>query len=399
MIGRLLFGIVILALSASQSAAAQTLREAVEGAWALNPQIKALEARRNEFIARREAARAFFPAPPAITLSHATDQPIQNRNQRVTEAELSAPLWLPGERTATQQVAVADLARTDAQLAQARLAVAGAVRGAVYKFALAERESELSDRRVGNARALETDVARRVRAGEVAALELDQARSELFEAQANARERQARLAAARTALLSLTGLRAPPQSFEEPLAPERDISDHPLLQADARGIDAATAALQLVDTARRESPEIGLFVGRNRDTFGTQYDTTVGLRFRLPFSTRARNAPRQAAALADLAAAQARYDDDARKLRVEFATAKVVLAAAEAETPLVRARLQAVRSSVSRLQGAYDAGQIGLIELIRARVALFQAELALARNRLAIGQARALVNQALGVVP
>lgn len=399
MIRPILVGIVMLGISAWQSAAAETLRDAVEGAWALNPQIKALEARRNEFIARSSAAGAFFPAPPAITLSHVTDQLIENKRQRSTELELSTPLWLPGEGTATQQVAEADLTRIDAQLSLARLTVAGAVRDAIYKFALAEREAELADRQVDNVRSLEADVARRVRAGEVAALERDQARSELFDAQAIARAQQAQVAVTRTALLSLTGLSAPPQSFEEPLAPEQDTGRHPRLQAEARNIDAAEAAFRLVETATRDSPEIGVFVGSNRDTFGTQYDTTVGLRIRLPFSTEARNAPRRAAAVAEVTAAQAEYAAAERELRVELATAQQELAAAESQAPLVAGRLQAVRSALTRLQGSYDAGEIGLIEVLRARIALFDAEVAQVRNHLAIGQARATVNQALGVIP
>lgn len=392
-------GVIMLGLSGWQSANAQTLREAVEGAWALNPQIKALEARRNEFIARRQAAGAFFPAPPAIALSHVTDQLIQDKRQRASEIELSTPLWLPGEGTATEQVAQADLLRTDAQLAFARLTVAGEVRDAVYKFALAEREAELANRRVENARALASDVARRVRAGEVAPLERDQAQGELFAAEANARELQANLAAARTALLSLTGLRTPPQSFEEPLASEQDLARHPRLQAAEHSIEAAQAALRLVGIATRDSPEIGVVVGRNRDTFTTQYDTTIGLRLRVPFATEARNAPRRAAALAEVEAAQAEYAAAKREIGVEVATAQQELAAAEAERPLVDGRLQAARSALSRLQGSYNAGQIGLIEVLRARVAVFDAEVAQASNRLAVGQARARVNQALGVVP
>ncbi len=394
-----LCGLVLTSAITWQDAAAQTLHQAVEGAWALNPQVTALTARRNEFIARRKAAGAWFPAPPAVTLSHLTDQAIVNRQQRDTEIELSAPLWLPGESTATRQVARADLRRNDAQLALVRLTVAGEVRRAVYRFALAEREAGLADRRVENARALESDVARRVSAGDVAALEDDQARGELLDAQANARERQAQVSTARAALLTLTGLRTPPLSFEEPLAAERNIARHPRLEVAERRIAAAQAALRLTEIATRDSPQIGAFAGRNRDIFGTVYDTTIGVRFRLPFATEARNAPRQAAAIAEVEAAEAEYAAAEREIRVEVATAQQELAAAEAESPLVGGRLQALRSALARLQGSYSAGEIGFIEVLRARIALFDAEVAQARNRLAIGQARARINQALGVIP
>ena len=398
---RLVFACIVLVnVALAEGAAAQTLHQAVEGAWALDPQIKALDAGRNEFIAREGAASAFFPAPPAITLGNATDQVIRDRHQRAMELELSTPLWLPGEGTATRQVARADLSRTDARLALARLSVAGKVREAVFAYELAARKAGLDEHRVQDAKALEADVARRARAGEVASFEQDLARGELFTAQAAALEQQAQAAAARTTLLSLTGLRAPPAAFEErPVPDDADIARHPRLQAAERGIDAARAALRLVGIATRDSPEIGVIVTRNQDTFGTQYDTTIGLRLRVPFSNEARNAPRRAAAEAKMVAAQAEYDTAEREIRLDVANARRFLTAAEAERPLVDGRLQANRSTLTRLQGSYNAGEIDLLEVLRARSALFEAGVAQARNRLAIGEAIARINQALGVAP
>lgn len=389
----------VVGMAFAANAMAQSLREEVEAAWTLDPHIAALQAKRNELIARREAAGALFPAPPAITLSYATDQAIEDNRQRSAELEISTPLWLPGERAATQQTAEADILRIDAQLALTRLTVAGAVRDAVFAHALAVREAELAQRRVENARALEADVARRVSAGEVAALELDLARSELFAAEAEARKRQAQAAAARTSLLSLTGLGAPPTNYDEPLAADTAIVRHPQLQVAERSIEAAQASVRLVDIATRSSPEIGVFTTRTRDTFARQYDTAVGLRLRFPFSTRARNAPRQAAAEAELNAALAQRAAAERKIRRDVANAKQALASSEAQTPLVDGRLKAMRQVLSRLQLSYDAGNIGLFEVLRARVALFDAEIAQARNRLAVAQARSRVDQALGVVP
>lgn len=399
MIKSVLLGMVLVGMTVWHGAAAQTLHDAVEGAWMLNPRIQALAAQRKAFVARREAAGALFPAPPAVTLSNATDQLIEDKRQRVMEGELSTPLWLPGEGTATERVADAELVRIDAQLALTRLSVAGEVRGAIYRYALAASEAEIAQRRVGNARALEADVARRVRAGDVALLELDLARSELFAAQANAREQQAQLATARIALLSLTGLKAPPETFAEPSAQRSDITRHPRLQSAEQSMEVARTTLRLVNIATRDSPEIGVFAGRNRDIRGTEYDMTVGLRLRIPFAAESRNAPRRTAVEAELTAAQAEYAAAEREIRVEVATAEQALAAAEAQTPLIEQRLQAVRASATRLQRSYKAGEIGLIEVLRARVAVFEAELAQTQNRLAVVRGRARVNQALGMAP
>ena len=89
-----------------------------------------------------------------------TDQVIVNERQRATEGELAVPLWLPGEGTATEQVVDAELLRTDAQVAEAKLKVADEVRETLYAVALAEGEAKLADQRVSIARELEAYVAR-----------------------------------------------------------------------------------------------------------------------------------------------------------------------------------------------------------------------------------------------
>jgi outer membrane protein TolC len=289
--------------------------------------------------------------------------------------------------------------RSDAQVAEAKLKVAGEVREALYAVALAEGEVKLADQRVGTARELEGDVARRAQAGEAAELEHDLVRGELLDAEAKARERRAELAAARVNLRTLTGLNVPAAVLGEPLAGAQDLEAHPRLQAATRSIAAALAALRLAVIANRDSPEIGVVAGRNRDIRGTEYDTTIGLRLKLPFATEARNAPRRAAAQADVLAAQAEYAGARRQIEAELANSRQALAAAQAQGPLVEARLQVVRQAVSRLRRSYDAGEIGLTELLRGRSTLYDAETASLIRRLAAARARARINQALGLVP
>jgi outer membrane protein TolC len=393
------FGVVLVVVAIPRMACAQTLHDAVEGAWKLDPEIQGLEARRSEFIARRTAAGSFFPGPPTVTLDHATDQVLVNRNQRVSDGELSTPLWLPGEGTATEQVADADLNRTDAQIALAKLKVAGEVRDSVYAYALAEAEAGLARRRLANAEALEADVARRVRAGETAAVEEDLVRGDFLDAQAGARAQEALAAAARASLLSLTGVPAPPRSYAEPLSPASQFARHPRIQAANRAADAARAEVRLAQIATRDNPEVGVFASRNRDIFGTVNDWMLGVRLKVPFPSETRNAPRKAAAAAELTAALAAGAAAERAVRLDLANARRELTALEAQTPLIRARLQAVQSAVGRLRRSYDAGEIGLFDLLRGQATLFEAEIAETRNRIEVGRARARVNQALGMVP
>jgi outer membrane protein TolC len=341
--------------------------------------------------------RRSFPARPPSPSGHVTDQAFQDKRQRSTEIELSTPLWLPGEGTATRASAQAGLARLDAEIAAARLAVAGEVREAAYALALAERQSAIAERRADNARTLERDIARRVRAGESSQLDLDLARGDRLDAEANAQAERASVAAARAALLSLTG-RPPPADFEEPLV-TAEIEQHPRLQAALRAVDAARADLRLTEMSDRDSPEIGIVAGRNRDVRGDEYDSTIGVRLRIPFATEGRNAPRRAAAQAGVSAALAQYAAAQREVRLDVDTSRAALATAEEQSKLLDDRLRAVRDSVTRLERSFAAGQIAMVEVLRGRAALFEAELAQARNSMAVLRARARLNQALGVVP
>jgi outer membrane protein TolC len=388
-----------LAITGGSAATAQSLREGVEAAWAINPEIASLAAKREAIAARRRAAQSWFAGTPAITLGHVTDRVIVNKQQRATEGELNVPLWLPGEGTASEHLVDAELLRSDAQIAEAKLKVAGEVREALYAAALVEGQVKIADQRVDTARELEADVARRERAGEVAALEHDLIRGEFLDAQAKARERRAELATARTNLVAITGLSIPAASLNEPLPAGQDLDAHPRLQAATRSIQAAQAALRLAVISNRDSPEIGVVAGRNRDIRGTEYDTTIGLRLKVPFATDARNAPRRAAAQADVLTAQAEYAGARRQIEAELAGARHALAAAQDQTPLIEGRLQAVRQAVARLRRSYNAGEIGLVDLLRARSTLYEAEEASLANRLAAARARSRLNQAAGLVP
>ena len=198
---------------------------------------------------------------------------------------------------------------------------------------------------------------------------------------------------------ALTGLNIPAASLNEPSAGRQEIDAHPRLQAATRSIEAANAALRLAVISNRDSPELGVVAGRNRDIRGTEFDATVGVRLKVPFATEARNAPRRAAAQADVLAAQAEYAGTRRQIEVELTGARQALAAAQGQTPLIEARLQAVRQAVAKLRRSYDAGEIGLTELLRARGTLYDAEAASLNNRLAAARVRSRINQAVGLVP
>ena len=59
----------------------------------------------------------------------------------------------------------------------------------------------------------------------------------------------------------------------------------------------------------------------------------------------------------------------------------------------------ALRDRLSNVERARNAGEISLVEFVRAQAASFEAELASTTAEVQVGAARARLNQSLGVLP
>ncbi len=379
-------------------AGAQTLRDAVEGAWRLNPEIKSLEARRTVAVAQRGAGESLVPAAPAVMLRHTTDYLSRNVGRREYEAELGVPLWLLGQGTATVRAADALLARTDAEIVARQLAVAGEVRTALWQVSLAERRAELARQRLKVARQLEADTRRTSAAGETSEADLQLARAEALAVAADVRDEELAVEEARQAFRTLTGM-APPKGAPEPDIGQPPLEQHPSLLAAQLGVRSAQAQRQLVDLTTRDNPEVGLMARRERDARGERYDTIMGVSVRIPFSVDAVNAPKRAEAMSEVVRAEADQATLARTVEAEIRQARLALQTAAERLSIARDRAAALRARLSNVERARRGGEISLVELVRAQEAAFEGELARATAEIQVGAARARLNQSLGVLP
>jgi cobalt-zinc-cadmium efflux system outer membrane protein len=389
---------VLAAVLAASPAMAQTLRDAVEGAWRLNPEIRSLDAKRTQATAQRGAGEALVPAAPAVTLRHTTDYLSRNVGRREYEAELGVPLWLPGQGTATVRAADALLARTDAEIAARQLAVAGEVRTAIWQVALAERRAELARQRLKVARQLEADTRRTATAGETSEADLQLARAEALAVAADVRDEELALEEARRAFQTLTGM-APPKGTAEPDIGQPPLEQHPSLLVAQLGVRSAQAQRQLVDLTTRDNPEVGLMARRERDARGERYDTVMGVSLRIPFSVDAVNAPKRAEAMTEVVRAEAEQATATRTIEADIRQARLAHQTATERLSLARERAAALKARLSNVERARRAGEISLVELVRAQEAAFEAELARATAEIQVGAARARLNQSLGVLP
>ena len=384
--------------------ASARLRAAVDAAWDRSPDLAGSAGRQAAAIARGRSADSVTPGPPSLGGGFVGDGIKNARGGREAELSLATPLWLPGEGTASRRVADADLSRLTAQQRTRQLAVAGEVRESLAAVALAQIDSAGAEARLRDGRSLEADVSRRVRGRDAAEAELLTARLDRMDAEVTLGQRQAALASAKLAFRSLTGLEPDPASLNEadlpPSSPRSAVAGpHPRV-AEADGTAAsAEASRRLAEIQTRDSPEIGILARSSREIGSNQFDNRIGIQFRLPFSTGARNAPRQLAALAELTEATATAANVRRQVELQAAQARVELDAARQAAVTARQRAAVTRQQRGLSEAAFRGGLASLADVIRVRALATDAETAQGRAEIALRLSRSRVNQSLGILP
>ncbi len=378
---------------------AQTLHDFIEAASVRNPELAALEGRGGVIGARQRAAGSLTPGAPTFAAGYATDQVFKDRRQRDATIGISTPLWLPGEGTASQRVADTEMARMAAQIAVVKLKIAGQVRDALADFAIAKAELFVAEQRLRDGRSLEGDTARRVRARDVSDANLLLARAERIAADAEVRDKRIALEHARIEFDSLTGV-APVVAALDGKAPvESRGPTHPRLD-DARGaLDVARANQALAGIQTRDSPEIALIARRSRDTFGTVYNNSLGVEIKIPFSSEARNAPRQAMAQAEFREALALQMSAEREVAAERQKARLAYDNALVQRDLASERAKTLTQQVALVSQGQRGGEVSFSDFIRARTLAYEAQAAKARADINVSKARGRVIQSLGMIP
>ena len=392
----------ILALSEcvgpTRLAHAEDIRHVLESAWARNAEIAALTARRAEILARKRAAGRLTPGPPALSVGHLSDYVTGDDGYREYDVELGTPLWLPGEGTAIRRVADAELVQLAAELAVARLAVAGEVRDSYWRYRLAAVAAEVARRRLDAARALQNDLDRQVRAGQVARADLLLSVAETAGARAILSTEEASATQTRLAFRALTGVE-PPVDVVEPEVPAQADANHPRLIALRRTVDVSEATSRLLTVQDRDSPEVALLGVVERELANDPYDKRIGVRVVIPFATEGRNDPRRKANEVERTRALAELRASDYQIRAEVGKAEADLASAKERETLVQERYRAFAERLDLVERSVRAGEGALVELVRARANLFDAEVARLQSQIAVMQARSRLNQALGLDP
>lgn len=341
----------------------------------------------------------------ALELSDKTDRLSRNEGARELEVGVVAPIWLPDERNRTAALADAEGAALESRSRAAQLRIAAAVREAWWQWQRTRIEAATAGGQLDNSRHLAADVARRVRAGELARADQHQADGAMAAAQAGLAQAEANLAAARQQLRALTG-----NSMTENDAVNADAEPEPApvsIQAETHATlqelkDRAVLAdrmAALISIQTRAHPEVMLAATRERGAFGEPFRQTITLGVRIPFGDGPRHDARIATARAEATEAQAQLALAQQRLSAEREAAQARVDAARTQLIAAERRAQLARETRGFFDKSFRLGETDLPTRLRIEAEAAEAERQAARARIELAAAISAWRQALGLIP
>ena len=394
----MLSAMVLASPMALSQAGLSGLKAAVDAAWQRSPQGRTLEARRNETLAGREAAQSWIAGSSSVGLSQRSDRWTEQKGVRETDVSLSAPIWLPGQKAARNAFAQTNSTDLEAQIANARLAIAGEVRERLWAVAAAlETLAEVQDHQ-HHLEGLAEEVMQRVKAGDLARSDGMLARQEVLAAQGAIAMAQAKLDEARARYTALTGQPRIPAPEPEPVSATQG-EPHPRIVAARSALDLAQAAHKVVMATRSDPPTVGVSMRREQDSVAGGSNRSVGIAIQIPFGTHARNRPLETAALTQIQTAEAEGAQAEAVLQGDVELARKQLATAEQARETAVTRAAVMREHTQLIEKAFRLGERGLVDLLRSEALSHEAQVAVRQQQVAVGLAHARLNQAFGVLP
>ena len=285
------------------------------------------------------------------------------------------PIDLNGRRGSLRDAARADGLATEAEIARRRQVLVTEVRQAYVQCAAASAQFEVWQRYTDELAEAERVSTARADAGDTAVYDVRRVRVERRAAEAQLTLARGDAAADCAALASLTGIADPQVELEAitHLTSAAQPGQREDLLAEERRIEAARYRVRAADQARLPQLAVGVGVVRRDDRFDTAYGPVVSVGVTVPLwnsgSAAVRREEARAAALeSELLVARRRVEAE------QNAAAARLSAAREAAVTAAGGREDAGRLGTIA-ESAYQAGEIGVVELLDAYEAAREADL------------------------
>ncbi len=358
-------------------------------------------ARAHDTISRAYADQSsnLFAGSPRLALSHQNDFLLSDQGLREWEGRLEAPLWLPGEKSAHRNKAVAAAAESQAYRVRLEWAVAADVRELVWQVKLAEAALQESRDALDIAEQLKHDVERRITSG-------DLPRNSLLLAQRDVASRQIALKGAErdyvdsaVAYQNYTGLERIPAEVRESRQEVADELAAPHVLYARRQVDYYQAEYDAVKRSWSSAPTVSLGVKRERGGYDDRSINSVSFGLTIPLGSRAYTAPKRAEAAARLAEAERQRESVLRRHRRALHEAHHELEVCLVQQKISREHFAISKENMRLARKAFDLGESDLMDLVRVQEQYFQSAAFQSRQQIECGRATARHNQTKGIIP
>lgn len=377
-----------------------TLQHLLDATMQRDPRLAISEAYHLEAQALQQRADSLFSGAPAIALHHQTDQWNNDRGMREWEAALEIPLWRWGERSASDQLALQARTQAESTKDALRLRMAGVVRDTLWELVIAEERAARAEYAWQTALTLETEVSRRVSAGDLAKTDLLLAQDETLSRQDEYLLASTEHQHALKRYLTQTGLEQRPAQLAERQSDKNVIDDsHPLLREALLRVERAQAIVHQLQQSGSGSPHLTVGTKRERaaDT-GIEQDS-VGIGIRIPFGGGSHSAPGLAAASTVMAEHTSQYGQLRRELELALHEAHHATETLRKEQELAAAQNRIASENLRMARIAFNLGETELSALLRIQNRAFAAARNLSLRQLQLQHAIARYNQAVGELP
>lgn len=398
---------VCVAFAGSLPAGAESIHsldQAFALAWQRHPAAASAADRQRALAANVAVAEAWTPEPPAIEFGGRSDRLNRDRGAGEVEIGLVVPLWLPGERAGSRQLARAGQSVLDGRLAALRLQLAGELRQAWWQWQLARVDAQTLSVQVEAAARLRDDVARRVKAGDLAPADMNLADGALAALQADVAEADAQSSAAAGRLAAVLGDTPQTLSIQAEAAiadplPVDWLERHPRLQQLNAVAEQAARWQELARTQRRNTPELIVATRRERAASGDPIDQSWSLGLRLPLASSARQDATLADAGAERIEAEVSAIRERERLLLDVRHARAAEAAVQLRLQASEQRERLARENLVWYEKAFRLGESDLPTRLRVAGEAFAAARAVLRARLQLAASISATRQALGLLP
>lgn len=340
----------------------------LEQAMLQSPAYRELAARSAEVKSHEDVGQSWIAGRPSAQLDYIDDRSLTNMGQTELTYGIALPLWRPGERDDMQALGQSFSAQASDWLTQFELDTAGKLRASLADFHEAETLLAVEQQATADAKELLRIVEALFDAGEVAALDVMQARNLLLAQQRNELDADAMKVDAERSYAVLTGLSVVPTSpHTETLVRSEEVTpDHPLLQYLQSSIDLQDANVRKAETTAKGNPTLTLGSRRQKASASADYENALAISVSIPFGGKSFVGAAGSAARRAKVDAEVQYFTTLRDLNAQLHEVEHQLFTLDQALPLSEEQTALSRAQWDMARSAFELGETDISRVVIA---------------------------------